>query len=40
MRSYDELKSRLLDRLGLTQEGSLCERFLTLKQEGSVREFR
>ena len=39
MVSWDELKSRLLVRFGLTQEGSLCEKFLALKQEGSVREF-
>ena len=37
---WDELKSRLLDRFGLSYEGSLCERFLAMGQEGSVREFR
>ena len=40
MVSWDELKSRLLVRFGLTQEGSLCEKFLALRKEGSVREFR
>ena len=36
--SWDELKSRHLVRFGLTQEGSLCEKFLTLIKEGSMRE--
>ena len=37
--SWANLKSRLLDCFGMTQEGSLCERFLALRQEGFVREF-
>ena len=39
MRSWNELESRLLDRFRSTQEGSLYERFLALRQEGSMREF-
>ena len=39
MVSLDELKSRLLVRFGFTQEGSLCEKFLALRQEGFVKEF-
>ena len=39
MRSWNELESRLLDRFGSTQEGSLYERFLALRQEGSMTEF-
>ena len=34
-----EFKARLLDRFGQTQEGILCEKFLALKQEGTVREY-
>ena len=37
---WANLKSRLLDHFGMTQEGSLYDRFLALQQEGSVREFR
>ena len=40
MSSWDELKSCLLDRFRLSYEGSQCERFLVMRQEGSVREFR
>ena len=40
MVSWDELKSMLLVRFVLTQDGSLCEKFLALRQEGHVREFR
>ena len=39
MKSWGELKSRLQDCFGLSQGGSLCERFLTLRQEGLVRAF-
>ena len=38
--SWDKLKSRLLDDFGLSYKGSLCERFLAMRQESSVREFR
>ena len=40
MSNWDELISRLLDRFRLSYEGSLCKRFLAMRQEGSVREFR
>lgn len=36
IRNWSELKLMLLDRFRLTQEGSICEKFLSLKQEGSV----
>ena len=39
MKSWGELKSRLQDRFGLSQGGSLCERFLALRQEDLVRGF-
>ena len=40
MNRWGELKSRLLEQFWLTKEGSLCEKFLSLKQEGTMREFR
>ena len=38
VQSWMEFKAQLLDRFGQTQEGTLCENFLALKQEGKVRE--
>ena len=34
--SWENLKRRLLLRFRLTQEGSLCEQFLAVRQEGIV----
>ena len=34
-----EFKAWFLDRFGQTQEGTLCEKFLALKQDGSVHEY-
>lgn len=34
-----EFKARLLDLFSQTQEGTLCEQLLSLKQEGSIREY-
>ena len=39
-RSWEESKLRLLVRFSQNQEGSLCEKFLSLKQESTVREYR
>ena len=36
IQNWLQLKSRLLDRFGHTQDGTMCEQFLSLKQEGSV----
>lgn len=40
MNNWDEMKSRLFNRFGLTLKESVCERFLALRQEGVVRKFR
>ena len=37
--SWGELKAHLLDRFGHTQEGTLCEQFLSLEEDGSVRDY-
>ena len=37
--SLGEKKAHLLDRFQHTQEGTLCEQFLSLKQDGSVRNY-
>ena len=34
--SWENLKRRMLLRFRLTQEGSLCEQFLAVRQEGIV----
>ncbi|KAI3522148.1 hypothetical protein L1887_11628 [Cichorium endivia] len=38
-RSWEDLKTRLLDRFQPSQEGSLQEQFLGIRQEGSAREY-
>ena len=38
--SWADLKKQLLSRFGSSQAGSLCERFLGIKQVGSVAEYR
>lgn len=40
MRTWGEIKANMLDCFGLTQEGSVCEKFLAIRQEGTVREYR
>ena len=37
---WQELKTLLLECFGLTQEGSTCEKFLAIQQEGMVRDYR
>lgn len=39
MQTWGEIKANLLDRFGLTQEGSVCEKFLAIRQERTVREY-
>ena len=39
IQGWSELKAQILDRFSITQEGTLCEQFLALKQEGTVREY-
>ena len=39
IQNWLQLKSQLLDRFGHTQDGTMCEQFLSLKQEGSVRDY-
>ena len=34
------MKNLLLERFGLTQEGSTCEKFLAIRQEGTVWDYR
>ena len=38
IRGWLQFKSRLLDRFSHTQDGTLCEQFLSLRKEGSVRD--
>ena len=38
--SWSKLKLNLLDRFQLSREGSICEKFLVLRQEHTVREYR
>ena len=38
--SWENLKRRLLLHFRPTQEGSLCEQFLAMRQRGSVAEYR
>lgn len=40
IRRWPELKTLMLERFGLTQKGSTCEKFLTIRQEGTVRDYR
>ncbi|GMN35142.1 hypothetical protein TIFTF001_042175 [Ficus carica] len=37
---WPELKTLMLERFGLTQEGSTCEKFLAIQQEGTVRDYQ
>ena len=37
--NWEELKVRLLDRFRRIQEGTLCEQFLSLRPDGSVRDY-
>ena len=37
--NWGELKTRLLGRFRQTQEGTLCDQFLSLRQEGLVRDY-
>lgn len=39
MEFWEEMKGRLLGHFGSSHEGSLCERFLALRQELTVQEF-
>ncbi|XP_024017591.1 uncharacterized protein LOC112090471 [Morus notabilis] len=40
VRDWTELKRKVLERFHSTQEGTLCEKFLSLHQETTVREYR
>ncbi|GMN32864.1 hypothetical protein TIFTF001_046644 [Ficus carica] len=39
IRRWQELKTLLLERFRLTQEGSTCEKFLAIRQEGTVYDY-
>ena len=39
IRSWPELKTAILDRFRELQEGTICEKFLALRQEGTVRDY-
>lgn len=38
-RSWEDIKGRLLERFRTSQEGSLLEKLLALKQEGTVKDY-
>ena len=39
IKKWGDPKCRLIDRFRHTQEGTLCEQFLSLRQEDSVKEY-